>query len=126
MRVKAKPGLKIAFFAIDQDPQSDVPAYGEQDIAVKAQGSEEASNCSKEGWYSMPNIPSNTPMIVKTFDTAEGAAQTGIPTYSYWFYAYDFDVVDGAVDYEANLIYKTTYDSIPTLGGKRICTPITE
>lgn len=117
---KAKPGLKIAFFDVDQDPQNDTPAYGEADIAVKAEGSEEASNCSKEGWYTMPNIPTNTPLTIKTYDTAEGAAQTGIPTYTYWHYIYDEDVTDGVALYEANLVYKTTYDSIPTLGGKRI------
>jgi hypothetical protein len=130
---KAKPGLKIAFFDVAQDPQNDTPAYGAFDIAVKAEGSEQAAACSKEGWYTADGVPTNKPLTVKVYDTATGAAQTAIPTYSYWVYmpsdktfdgadSADDDCADGSTcyKYEANLVYKTTYDSIPTLGGKRI------
>jgi hypothetical protein len=122
---KAKPGLKIAFFDVSQDPTSGdtVPAYGETDIAVKAQEGPlqaEAAECSKEGFYRIENIPTNKPLNIKVYDTDEGFAQTAIPTYSWFVYMEDEKVVDGVLDYEANLVYKTTYDSIPTLGGKRV------
>jgi hypothetical protein len=120
---KAKPGLKIAIYDVDQNPQDDVPAYGEAEVAVRSQAGplqDRAAECSKEGFYQLDGVPTNTPLIVKLFDTDEGQAQTAIPTYSYFVYFSDDEIVDGVIDYEANLVYKTTYDSIPTLGGKRV------
>lgn len=120
---KAKPTLKVAVFGIDQDPRADTPRYGETDVAVASQPGDLqalADACATDGFYRLAGVPTNTPLIFKVYDTDEGAAQTAIPTYSYYSVLADEDVEGGVVTYAANLVYKTTYDSIPTLGGKRI------
>lgn len=126
---KAKPGLKVSFYADTQDPATEAPAFGETDIAVKSQAGplqERAAACDKEGFYRLENVPTNTKLIVKVSDTATGPAQTAMPTYTYNVIlqhnpnAIDPNTNVQTVNYAANLVYKTTYDSIPTLGGKRI------
>lgn len=117
---KAKTGLRIAFYDATQDPTTDEPEYGDAPIATKSEGSAEAAACSKEGWYTKDGVPTNRPLIIKVYDTDEGVSQTAIPTYTYFEHFPSEGVVDGVFEYEANLIYKTTYDSIPTLGGKRV------
>lgn len=117
---KAKTGLRIAFYDATQDPTVDQPQYGDTEILTKSGGSEEAAACSKEGWYTKDALPTNRPLIIKVYDTATGPAQTAIPTYTYLEILPAELVVDGVIEYEANLIYKTTYDSIPTLGGRRV------
>ncbi|MFZ9889580.1 MAG: hypothetical protein ACO3JL_18955, partial [Myxococcota bacterium] len=117
---KAKGGLKIAFYDVDQDAKTEEPAYGTTDILTKAGGSAEAAECSKEGWYRKEGLPTNKPLTVKVYDSATGFSQTAIPTYTYYKIFDAAAVEDGVYEYEANLVYKTTYDSIPTLGGRRV------
>lgn len=119
----ARAGLKLAIFDIDQDPSTETPAYGEVDIAVPSQEGplqELAAACPKGGYYRIENVPTHIPLIIKVFESESGPQQIAIPSYTYGIVFYDRDVVDGAIDYEASLIYKSTYDSIPTLGGQRI------
>jgi hypothetical protein len=116
---KAKPGLRIAFFDANQDPSKDAPAYGEADIVTKAGGSPEAANCPKEGWYTIDGVPTNKRLIIKVYEDL-GPSQTAIPTYTYFKHFPDEDVVDGVYEYEANLIYATTYSTIPSLSGRHV------
>lgn len=116
---KAKQGLKIAFFDVSQDPRTDTPAYGETEILTKAGGSAEAANCPKEGWYSIDGVPTNKQLIIKVYE-GSSPSQTAIPTYTYFEHFPDGDVVEGVYTYEANLIYATTYSTIPTLSGRQI------
>jgi hypothetical protein len=117
---KTKPGLRAAFYRADQN-LSDAPAFGETDIATYAGGSADAGECETEGFYRLPAVATSTPLLIKVYDTATGPAQTAIPTYTYHKVLRD-ELIDenDVVNYEVNLVYKTTYDSIPTLGGKRI------
>lgn len=116
---KAKVGLKIAFFDATQDPTSAAPAYGETEILTKTGGSPEAADCPKEGWYSIEGVPTNRQLIIKVYED-QGPSQTAIPTYTYFEHLPDENVVDGVVEYEANLIYASTYSTIPTLGGQLV------
>lgn len=128
---KAKQGLKLALFTRDQDPSTDDPSVGEVDIATKTESGAldcvatpdapacRAVDCPKEGFYRIANVPTHEPLIMKVYDSDEGTpAQTAIATYTYDLVFLEADKVDGVIDYEANLIYRTTYDSIPTLAGK--------
>lgn len=121
---KAKPTLRVAFYDIDQNPRDDTPSYGDVAIAVKSQEGplqNRAAECETEGFYQLAGVPTNQRLIVKVYDSEVGPSQTAIPTYTYYALLPDERVDDnGVVEYAANLVYKTTYDSIPTLGGKRV------
>jgi hypothetical protein len=127
---RAKPGIKVAIFDDDQDPQSDTPAHGEVEIAtiVDASGLDCAGadadtaaclslGCDKEGAYVIENIPVHVPLTMKVYKPND---DTVIDTYTFGI-VFDHGeevAVDGVVSYEANLIFRSTYDSIPTLAGR--------
>lgn len=116
---KAKPGLRVSFYDATQS-LDDAPAFGSADVLTYAGGSAEAGECETEGFYSLDGVPTNTPLLIKVYDTAEGAAQTAIPTYTHFKVLRDDIVTEGVAAYDVNLVYKTTYDSIPTVAGRRI------
>jgi hypothetical protein len=120
---KSKPGIRLAVFSRDQDPSTDTPTYGEVEVAVAAQAGplqELARDCDSEGYYRIEGIPTHEPLIWKVYDSDVGAQKVAIDTYSYDIFFLNDEVEEGVIDYEANLIYRSTYDSIPTLGGKRV------
>ncbi len=120
---EAKVGLRAAFYGVDQDPNADTPRYGEVDIATETQPGELqalAQACSSKGYFRIADIPTHTPLIVKVYDTDEGVLQVAIDTYTYDIVFFDEDIDNGTIEYEVNLIYRSTYDSVPTLGGKLI------
>ena len=127
---KAKSGIKVAVFGEDQDPKTDAPAYGETQIAVTidADGLDcagadadaaacRATGCEKEGFYRLENVPTHVPLTMKVYKPGDNDV---IDTYT-WGMVFDYldtGAVDGVVTYAANLVYKSTYDSIPTLAGR--------
>jgi hypothetical protein len=129
---KAKQGLILALFTRDQDPSSDTPAVGDVQIATKTESGAldcvatpdapacRAVDCPKEGFYRIEGVPTHEPLIMKVYDSDEGTpAQTAIATYTYDLVFLESQKDEaGVIAYEANLIYRTTYDSIPTLAGK--------
>jgi hypothetical protein len=75
---RAKTGLKIAVFDIDQNPRDDTPAYGEVDVAIETQDGPlqaEAQACEYGGFYRMENIPTHTPLIFKSHDASDEFAR---------------------------------------------------
>jgi hypothetical protein len=127
---KAKSGIMVAIFGDDQDPKAEAPAYGEAEIFVKLDADGRACGgvdadfegcraaaCSKEGYYRIANVPTHVPLTMKVYKPADADV---IETYT-WGVVFDYletTAVDGVVYYEANLVYKSTYDSIPTLAGR--------
>lgn len=127
---RAKAGIRVALFDDSQDPRSDVPAHGEVEIAVSGDAAgldcadADASSaaclsvgCDKEGAYVMENIPVHVPLIMRVHKPGD---DTVIETYTFGvvFDHGQAPAVDGVVDYEANVIYRSTYDSIPVVGGR--------
>jgi hypothetical protein len=127
---RAKRGIKVAVFGDDQDPRGDAPRHGQVDIAVVEDANGLACDgadagtaacislgCSKKGAYVIDNIPVHIPLTMKVFAVGD---DTVIDTYTFGivFDHGDNQEVDGVVDYEANLIYRSTYDSIPTIAGR--------
>lgn len=127
---KAKSGIMVAIFADAQDPKAEEPQYGETQIAVKLDadgldcgGADAndiaclAADCDKEGYYRIDNIPTHVPLTMKVYKPGDADV---IETYT-WGVVFDYletAAVEGVVTYEANLVYKSTYDSIPTLAGR--------
>lgn len=127
---KAKNGIKVAIFDDSQDPKTEAPAYGETDIFVKLDADGHdcagadanfegclAAECDKEGFYRIANIPTHVPLTMKVYKPGDADV---IETYT-WGVVFDYletTAVDGVVNYAANLVYKSTYDSIPTLAGR--------
>ena len=129
---KAKSGIKVAIFADSQDPKNEAPQYGETDIAVKLDadgldcasgGADEndiaclATGCDKEGYYRIDGVPTHVPLTMKVHKPGDSDV---IETYT-WGVVFDYlgtEATDGVAKYEANLVYKSTYDSIPTLAGR--------
>ncbi len=127
---KAKSGIKVAIFGDAQDPKTEAPAYGEANIFVKldADGREcagadanfegcLATGCEKEGYYRIAGVPTHVPLTMKVYKPGDTDV---IDTYT-WGVVFDYletAAVDGVVTYAANLVYKSTYDSIPTLAGR--------
>jgi hypothetical protein len=130
---KAKPGLKLAVFKATQDPSTDAPAFGETDVAVPgdvgAQGLDcrngdadapacRALQCDKEGFYRLPSVATNEPLIFKLFETTSSAGRTAVDTYLFDVQFTNDEIGEsGAINYTARLVYTTTYVSIPNLAG---------
>ena len=127
---KAKRGVKVAIFADSQDPKTETPTHGETDIFIKLDASGRdcagadanyegclAASCSKEGYYRVANIPTHVPLTMKVYAPGDDDV---IETYT-WGVVFDYldtPAEAGVVEYEANLVYKSTYDSIPSLAGR--------
>lgn len=129
---RAKSGIRVAIFADGQNPKTDTPEFGEVEIAVQedvgdldcagADANEAAClslGCDRKGAYVIENIPVHVPLTMKVYKPGD---TTIIDTYS-WGIVFDYldnIAVDGVVSYDANLIYSSTWDSIPTLAGRLI------
>jgi hypothetical protein len=129
---RAKRGITVAVFSDDQNPGTDVPAFGEVEIAVQedaaafdcsgADVNEPAClslTCERRGAYALNDIPTHVPLTMKV---SKAGDDTVIDTYSYGvvFDYQDNAAVDGVVTYAANLIYSSTWSTIPTLAGRLI------
>jgi hypothetical protein len=120
---RAKVGLKVAFFAIDQDPSVDTPDFGEAEVALETQDGpfqSRAQECTYGGFFQLADVPTHTPFIVKTWDESEQSSRAALNTYDYRVFFHAADVTDGVYDFEPRFVYKSTYESLPTLAGKRI------
>jgi hypothetical protein len=126
----AKPGLHVSVFGADQDPSTETPAHGDIVIATKSQGGGldcagadsdapacRAASCEKQGFYRVDSVPTNVPLLLKVYAVHDN---TVIDTYIYDLFVRDTDVVAGRFNYEASLVYRSTYDSIPTIVGQII------
>ncbi|MEW5854614.1 MAG: hypothetical protein AB2A00_37910 [Myxococcota bacterium] len=118
---RAKAGLRLSVYGIDQNPgpNQDTPRYG--DVAIELV---DASECEFEGKYTISNIPTNTPLIYKTYEqAAAGAQKQAVDTYHYNVVIradrHDTDN-DGTYEYAANMIYASTYATIPPLAGRTV------
>ncbi len=115
---EVKPGLQLSIYGITQNPGVDMPMYGTSDIAVDA-----ASGCESKGTWRAMNLPTNTPLIFKTFDTETGLNKTAVDSYQYNVVLradrHDRDN-DGDFEFEANMVFVGTYTSIPALAGRTI------
>jgi hypothetical protein len=125
---EAKSGINVALFRAGQDPAVDNPIVPEVEVAIAddsvafdcegADASEPAclaTDCDKKGYYRITGAPSNVPVTMKV---SKAGDNTVIDTYTFDVVFWEEDAVDGAYTYEASLIYRSTYDSIPTLAGK--------
>jgi hypothetical protein len=129
---RAKSGIKVAVFADDQNPKTDVPEFGEVEIKVQedatgldcagANANDAAClslGCDRKGAYVIDGIPVHVPVTMKVYKPGDS---TIIDTYT-WGTVFDYldnAAVNGVVTYDANLIYSSTWDSIPTLAGRLI------
>lgn len=133
----AKAGILVDIFSDGADPRNDAPDVGSVEIGVASQASDLACNgadaghpaclavgeldCDKQGAYVMEDVPLHVPLTMKVHKPGDGIV---IDTYTFGVvFGYGDAVVrelDGVptVDYSANLIYRSTYDSIPTLAGR--------
>ncbi len=112
--------LKLAVFNIDQNPQTDTPAYGETDIETN---SPEAVACPKGAYYRIEDIPTSTPLLVKVYDSDRRQAMVVIDSLQYNVLLDPAKIeINGGeyVDFEANVIYSATYQSLPTLVGRPV------
>lgn len=133
---RAEPGIRVEIFSADKDPKSDAPDIGSTTIGVTTMapgldcaGADAGSapclalECTKEGAYVMENVPVHVPLIMKAYLPGDNSV---IETYTFGvvFGAGDARVVDVAgvptVKYSANVIYRSTYDTIPTLAGRQV------
>lgn len=130
---RAKAGIRVAVFSDDQNPKTDTPDFGEVEIKVQedaagldctgADANDPAClslGCDRKGAYAMEGIPVRVPLTMKVYKPGD---TTIIDTYTFgvvFDYQQDALAVDGVVNYAANLIYSSTWDSIPTLAGRLI------
>lgn len=130
---RAKSGIKVAVFSDDQNPKTDTPAFGEVQIKVQEDVGDldcaggDANDpaclslgCERKGAYAIEGIPVHVPLTMKVSKPGDS---TIIDTYTFgvvFDYQVDALAVDGVVTYAANLIYSSTWDSIPTLAGRLI------
>ncbi len=124
-------GVSLSVFGVDQDPSTDAPRYGTTAVAVEDDAAQFAcdgadanataclaTGCAKGGYYRLDGVASNIPLNLKVFATDNS---TVINTYSFDVVFYEeLADVDGVYRYEANVIYRSTYDSLPTAGGQHI------
>ena len=112
--------LKVAVFDADQNPQTDTPAYGVTDVETS---SPEAVACPKGAYYRINNIPTSTPLLVKVYDSDRRPSMVVIDSLQYNVLLDPADItINGGefVDFEANVIYSATYQSLPTLAGRPV------
>jgi hypothetical protein len=132
---RVKQGMKLAIYGTDQDPgpSRDSPNYGTVDLVVDA-----ASGCESEGRYEASGLPTNTPLIFKTYDTDTGTNKTAVDTYQYNVILrsdrHKCSAISDRGDtppascsgnpdryfFEANMVFVATYTSIPNVAGRTI------
>lgn len=131
---RAKRGIKVAIFSEEQDLATEAPEFGEVDVAVEGDSTTlgldcvgadanaaacRALSCESKGAYAFDNVPVHVPVTMLVHAPGD---DTVIATYSFGV-VFDYlnnAAVDGVVEYEANLIYSSTWSSIPTVGGQLI------
>ncbi|MBM4283443.1 MAG: hypothetical protein FJ137_22770 [Deltaproteobacteria bacterium] len=127
---KARAGTEVAIFAADVDPKTGTPlATGLVAVSNQAGGLDcdgddaeaaacRALNCDSEGFYRLDaQVPSNTPLTMRIKHPTD---DTVIDTYLWGLVLLDPADDEGVYEYEAALIYSSTYSSIPTLSGRQI------
>lgn len=120
-----KQGMFLEVYGIDQNPGpgGDTPRYGAAPDRKVPLILDPQSGCESQGRYEFPNLPTNTPLIFKTYDTETGPNKTAVDAYQYNVVLrqdrHDPDM-DGIYEFEANMIFVATYTSIPNVAGKTI------
>jgi len=126
----AKSGTEIAVFPNDADPTSATPiATGVVAVRNQASGLDcevadanapacLALDCGSKGYYRLEaTVPTHEPLIMAVRHPTD---TTVIDTYLYGHVFFNEEATDGVVKYEAPMIFRSTWDSIPTLGGRQI------
>jgi hypothetical protein len=126
----AKSGTEIAVFPADADPTTARPiatgvvAVRNQASGLECEGADEndpacrALDCGSKGFYRLTaTVPTHEPLIMAVRHPTDS---TVIDTYLYGHVFFNDDAVDGVVNYEAPMIFRSTWDSIPTLSGRQI------
>ncbi len=127
-----KGGITVSVFSDGQNPGTEEPEFGEVEVAIDTDAADFdcvaadenepaclALSCDAKGAYAIEGIPVHVPLTMKVSKTGD---TTVIDTYSYGI-VFDYQdnvAVDGVVTYGANLIYQSTWGSIPTLAGRQI------
>jgi hypothetical protein len=127
---KARAGTEVALFDAATDPKSGTPlATGTVAVSNQAGGLDctgtdaeapacRALDCDSEGFYRLDSpVPSNTPLTMRIKHPTD---DTVIDTYLWGLVLLDGLAENGVYEYEAALIYSSTYSSIPTLSGRQI------
>lgn len=126
----AKSGTEVKIFAADADPATGTPiasgvvAVRNQASTLDCEGADAtapaclAFNCGSKGYYRL-NAPVPTHEVLNMTVT-HPTDSTIIDTYLYGLFFFNEEISDGAVFYEAPMIFRSTWDSIPTLGGRQI------
>ena len=112
--------LRVAVYDAAQNPATDSPNYGETDVETN---SPEAVACPKGAYYRIENIPTSTPLMVKVFDSDPRPSMVVVDSlqYNVILNPADIEIVSGDfVNFEANVIYSATYQSLPVLAGRPV------
>jgi hypothetical protein len=126
----AKRGTEVKIFAANVDPSSGTPiASGTVAVRNDAStlqcdaGDENAPaclafGCGSKGYYRLDApVPTHVPLNMTVKHPTDS---TVIDTYIYGLFFFNEEIGDGVVNYEAPMIFRSTWDSIPTLGGRQI------
>ena len=126
----AKSGTEVAVFAADVDPSTGTPlatgtvAVRNQASGLACDGADAnapaclAFDCGSKGYYRLSStVPTHQPLIMRIKHPTD---TTVIDTYLYGLVFFNEEATAGAVNYAAAMIFRSTWDSIPTLGGRQI------
>lgn len=126
----AKSGTELAVFAADADPSTATPlaigvvAVRNQAGGLTCDGADASApaclafDCGSKGYYRLGAVvPTHVPL---NFSVKHPTDTTVIDTYLYGLVFFNEEATDGVVKYETPMIFRSTWDSIPTLGGRQI------
>jgi hypothetical protein len=131
----AERDTEVAVFLADVDPKTGTPlATGVVAVPNQAATLDGGANCAagsdanapacrsldcgSEGFYRLnAPVPSNTPLTMRI---THPTAAIIVDTYVWGVVFRDSDATAGVYEYEAPIIYSSTYDSIPTLSGRTV------
>ena len=126
----AKKGTEIAVFAASVDPSTGTPlatgivAVRNDASGLVCDGADAnapaclAFACSSKGYYRLSaTVPTHEPLTMRIKHPTD---TTVIDTYLYGLTFFNEQATDAVVSYEAAMIFRSTWDSIPTLGGRQI------
>lgn len=126
----AKSGTEVEVFRNDADPTSGTPiasgvvAVRNQASGLDCEGADEdapaclALDCGSKGYYRLTStVPTHEPLIMAVRHPTD---TTVIDTWLYGHVFFNDEATDGVVKYDAPMIFRSTWDSIPTLGGRQI------
>jgi hypothetical protein len=126
----AKSGTEIAVFQNDVDPTTATPiatgvvAVRNQASTLACDGADQnapaclALDCGSKGYYRLTStVPTHQPLVMVIRHPTDTSV---IDTYLYGHMFFSDAAVDGVVKYEAPMIFRSTWDSIPTLSGRQI------